>query len=266
MHPDLRETFRDGVARIPVNHLVLVLLAMVSGRPRRLFLDEPSILEADVGTAFFVAAHPATQADHLVVGVPGGEGIVGRVKANEATAVAHVFLESGFGLLRPLAAVGEIVVVGDHHFVGGKIRFEDAHVPALGRGGGHIHLELGGAFQLLFQDRGGVLPLMIILTVDDQNLDGGGCVERRRHKQAERNRRLHGAKSITEAGGAERGPQSRRMAGWRVPSQRYSKWAEARTFKTSEGRKQAMHLPAFRRTLRYSTPFEPAARSLRASA
>src|SRR5579859_5912447 len=117
-----------------------MLLAVVAGGAWLGFLNEISRFEMDVRAALFVAAAPATQADHLVIRRPSRKGVVGCVIADEASAVAHECFEGGFGLVRPLAAAAEIAVVRHHYFVGGKVRFEAAHVFALGRRSSHIHL------------------------------------------------------------------------------------------------------------------------------
>src|SRR5579864_7943387 len=154
-----------------------MLLVVVAGGAWLGFLNEISRFEMDVRAALFVAAAPAAQADHLVIGCPSREGIVGGVIADEASAVAHECFEGGFGLVRPLAATAEIAVVRYHYFVGGKVRLEAAHVFALGRRGSDIYLELPGAFQDFFQNRSGGFPVVIILAVDDEDLDGGGGLQ-----------------------------------------------------------------------------------------
>src|SRR6266699_3377001 len=100
MHPQLRQTLGDGVSQIADGHLILMLLAVMAGRAWLGLLNEVSRFEMDVGSALFIAAAPPPQADHLVVRLPCGEGVVGGVKADEASAVAHVCLESGFGFVR----------------------------------------------------------------------------------------------------------------------------------------------------------------------
>ena len=57
-----------------------------------------------------------------------------------------------------------------------------------------------------------------------------------------------------------------RITGFGFPFHRYSKCAPWRTLETSPGRKHAMHSPPGRRTLRYSTPFDPESNNLRANA
>src|SRR5215471_1534476 len=53
------------------------------------------------------------------------------------------------------------------------------------------------------------------------------------------------------------GDDSGATEGVLVPSQRNSKYAPGRTFRTSFGRKHAMHSPPGCRTLRNTTPFDP---------
>ena len=90
---------------------------------------------------------------------------------DEAAAAAHVLLEGRLHLLGPLVAGGEFVVIADDQFVLVELRLEGAEIAALGRSGEHVHLEQPGVLQNLFQHRSGVLPIVVVLPVDDQGAD-----------------------------------------------------------------------------------------------
>src|SRR5262245_25558473 len=121
--------------RIADGHLERVLLSVMTSGPGSGIANEPSVFETNIGPASLIASAPAAQADHLVICRPIGEGIIGSVIGDKAASVAHIFLECGLRLFRPLAAATEVAVVGDDNFVGGKIGLERAHVGAFWRRG-----------------------------------------------------------------------------------------------------------------------------------
>jgi hypothetical protein len=104
---------------------------------------------------------------------------------HNAAAVLDVLDERFPSLLGPRVAL----VVADHDVVGLEVGLEAAHVGAFGRRGGHIHRKEAGFLQELLQDRRRRLPVVPILTVDDQRLVRWRAQRDGRHE--EQNQRRH---------------------------------------------------------------------------
>src|SRR6185312_6468372 len=147
--------------------------------------DDLAIAVADHRAVFFVAVAPTADADHLVVFLPLGKGIVGGVVTDKAAAVAHEVFKSLAGFFGP----GCAVVVADDNLVFGEVGMEIV-VGAAGFSGGDVDGEDFCAFQGGFEQRCRGLPIVIVLAVDNQHADrlffvgGAGAGDER--KQCER--------------------------------------------------------------------------------
>ena len=93
VHPYGRQAFEDGVLGFPRSDLEGAARAVRAGVSGRWVRHKFAVIEVPHGPGFFGAPAPAADADHLVVGGPFGEGVVGRMDDNESAAIADVLLE-----------------------------------------------------------------------------------------------------------------------------------------------------------------------------
>ena len=172
-------------------------------------------------------AAPA-HADHLVEVLPAREGVVGRVDVDQAAALEDVLGERVLHVGAPFRAV---VVVHDHGVVGelgrplapgvrvGLVEGGLFFLPGLergvvsllavgvarlglgrlglgerGRGGRDVDLEAAGGLEGGLAGLGRADPVVVVATVDDQDLDGVGRGERQGQEgeQAEEPERFQG--------------------------------------------------------------------------
>ena len=133
---------------------------------------------------------PATHTDHLVVRGPVRERVIRRMIADKSTAAAYIFFESDLCGVRP----GQAIVVGDNHTEGAEIRLETTHVRS-GRRGRHRGHEQTGVFQNPLQNRRGLLPMMIVLPVNDESFQLTGGANLRDGKEEQTGERGEGCAS-----------------------------------------------------------------------
>ena len=118
------------------------------------------------------------QPDHLVIGRPVQEGVVGGVEHYQPAAALDILFECPLDRLGPAHAILQMsaIEVVDHHVVARELR--TPAIPRLGRrifGWSRRHVD--GESALRDQDRahqpGPRLPVMVIHAVDDQHPDRG---------------------------------------------------------------------------------------------
>jgi hypothetical protein len=158
---------------VPGLHDELVLLAVAAAAPRGIVADELVVLVIDVRPGLFGAAKPAAQADGFVVLGPVMERIVCCVHAHKAAAAPKVLHELLLGFLGPAVAV----VIAHHNIVVGELWSEAAHILPRCRSGGDVGDKPVRLLHDLHEDGRGLLPLMVVLAVDEKHaqLVGGGC-------------------------------------------------------------------------------------------
>src|SRR5690606_37544297 len=128
VQPERRQAgrYRVGFAQRNLEFVLRAVAAAASGRG----VVDPfaGFIIIDVGAVMFVTTAPTAEANHVIVGRPLGEGVVGGVDDDQSAAITHVGFEGGAGGVGP--GRGLPAKVGNHHVVGGEIGSE----PGIGAG------------------------------------------------------------------------------------------------------------------------------------
>src|SRR5437773_6646990 len=90
---------------------------------------------------------------------------------DKSTAVPHELLEGGLHRCRPHIAIGKFIVIRDHELILRDVGMEAAEVAALRRSSRHIYLKQAAALQNDLQNWSGVLPVVIVLPVDNEGVN-----------------------------------------------------------------------------------------------
>ena len=190
VQPDRRHPRRNRMPGVTHDHREGPLSAMVSTGAGGIVAHRSAlVVEVDVGAAAFVATPPAAEADHLVVGRPRGERVVGGVNRHEAPTASDVRLEGLPGLLWPIG--GAVPEVAHDHGVSGEVRAKGGIWPLRCMGD-----DVDGEQARLFKGRLHHLrrrrPVaVVVLTIDDQGPHRLGCRRPRRSKQPHHGPRNH---------------------------------------------------------------------------
>lgn len=178
MHPFGGKAFSDRVLRVAVNELVREAGPVATGLAGGGVCFELAVFVEPIGAVFLGTVAPATDADHLVIGFPFREGIVGSVEDHNATTAGNEFFEGCFQRVRP-AIIGS-VVVEDNGFVLAKVRVEGGEVSTFGWGGDNVDGEEAGLVEHLLEIRSCLLPRVVrstLFSIQKHDLDWGSSGE-----------------------------------------------------------------------------------------
>ncbi len=178
MHPFGGKAFSDRVLRVAVNELVREAGSVATGLTGRGVCFELAVFIEPIGAVFLGTVAPATDADHLVVGFPFREGIVGSVEDDNATTSGDVLFKRGLQRVGP-AVIG-CIVVQDNGFVLAKVRVEGGEVSTFGWGGDNVDGEEAGLVEHLLEIRSCLLPRVVraaLFSIQKHDLDWGSSGE-----------------------------------------------------------------------------------------
>jgi hypothetical protein len=119
--------------------------------------DQLAVLEVPEWARSFVSIPPASDASHLIEGLPIGKRIVGGMNDDQASAIFYVVLELQAEISWPIGAI----IVKHNYLISAELGHEVAEAAPGLRGGSHCNSKETSVFQLLFQNGRGQLPVVI---------------------------------------------------------------------------------------------------------
>src|ERR1700721_3139539 len=105
MHPDVRQSFHNGVFGSASFNLEREAISVRTSRALRVVRDQLAVLEIPHGPGLFCAAAPTASANHLIERRPIGERIVSRVDDYQASATFDIALKLLAQVRRPIRSV-----------------------------------------------------------------------------------------------------------------------------------------------------------------